>query len=74
MKDLYHGLKAIDQFVIPIAICLELLGPVLKHVEEVVSRVAGLNILGVGIRGKVYSSLFGIVVQGSVENQLEVGR
>ena len=74
MKDLYYGFKAIDQFVIPITICLELPGPVLKHVEEVVSRAAGLNILGVGIRGKVYSSLFGIVVQGSVKNQLEVGR
>ena len=74
MKDMYYGFKAIDQFAIPITICLELLGPVLKHVEEVVSRAAVLKILGVGIRGKIYSSLFGIVVQGGIENRLEVRR
>ena len=48
MEDLYYGLKAIDQFTIPIAICLELLGLVLKHVEEVVSRLTVLKISGVG--------------------------
>jgi hypothetical protein len=74
MKDLYYGFKAIDQFAIPIAICLELLGLVLKHVEEVVSRVTVLKISGVGIRDKIDSGLFGIVVQGGVENRLEVRR
>ena len=74
MEDLYYGLKAIDQFTIPIAICLELLGLVLKHVEEVVSRLTVLKISGVGIRGKIYSGLFGIVVQCGVESRLEVRR
>lgn len=34
MKDEYYRSMAIDKFAIPIMICLKLLCPVLKHVDE----------------------------------------
>jgi len=61
MKDLNYRLKAIDQFAIPIAICLELVCFILKHVEEVVGRAAVLKVLGAGMYSEIYSCLFGIV-------------
>ncbi len=61
MKDLYYWFKAIDQFTITIAICLELVCFILKHVEEVIGREAELKVLGEGICSEIDSCLFGIV-------------
>jgi len=74
MKGLYYGFHAIDWFAIAIAIYLELLRSLLEHVEEVVSRVTVLKVLGEGLCSKVYACLFGIVTQSGIEKGMEVGR
>ena len=53
---------------------LELLGSLLKHVEEVVSGVTVLKVLGEGLCSKIYACLFGIVRQRGIEKGLKVGR
>ena len=61
MKDLYYGFKTVDQFAIPIAICLELLCPVSKEIKDGIGGVAILEGLCRGMCNEVYASLFGIV-------------
>jgi len=74
MKNLYYGLKIVDQFAIAVTIGLELLCFVLKEVEDVVGSVAILEGLGGRVCGEVYACLFGVVGQRGIENGLKVGR
>lgn len=74
MKHLYYGLKIADQFVVSVAVCLELLCFVLKEFEDVVGRVTILEGLGERTCGKVNSCLFGIVGQRGIEDGLKIGR
>ena len=53
---------------------LELLGSLLKYVEEVISRVTVLKVLGEGLCSKIYACLFGVVTQSGIEKGLKVGR
>ena len=70
MEGLYYGFEAIDQFVIPIAICLEFLRSLPKRIEEVVGRVTVLKVLSEGLCSNVYTCLFGIVRQSGIEKGL----
>jgi hypothetical protein len=74
MKDLYYWFKIVDQLAIFISIGVELLGFVLKEVENGICRMAVLDGLGEGICSEVYPCLFGIVRQGSFKNGLKAGR
>ena len=72
MKDLYYWFKTVDQFAIPIAICLELLCFVSEEIKDGIGGFAILEGLGGGMSSEVYACLFGIVGQGSIENGLKV--
>ena len=61
MKDLYYGFKTVDQFAIPIAVCLELLRPVSEEIKDSIGGVAIFEGLCKGMCNEVYASLFGIV-------------
>ena len=74
MKDLYYGLKTVDQLAIPIAILLKLLCFVSEEIKDRIGRVAILEGLCGGMTNKIYACLSGIVGQGSLENGLKVGR
>ena len=74
MEGLYYGFEAIDEFAFPIAEYLELLRSLLKHLEEVLGRVAVLKVLGERLCSKIYSCLFGIFTQSGIEQGLKVGR
>jgi hypothetical protein len=74
MKHLYDRLETVYEFTIPITICLELICFALKDVEDGVGRVAVLEGFGRGMSGEVYTRLFGIIGQGSVEYGLKIGR
>ena len=74
MKDLYYWFQKVDQLAISVSKDTELVGFVLKEVEDGIGRVAVLEGLGEWIRGKVYTCLLGIVGQSGVENGLKAGR
>ena len=74
MKDLYYWLQTVDQLAISVPKGAELLGFVLKEVEDSIGRVAVLEGLGEGTCGKVYPCLLGIVGQSGIENGLKAGR
>ena len=73
MKDLYYGFKTVDQFSIPIAICLELLCFFSEEIKDSIGGVAILEGLGRGMFGEVYACLLSIVRQSNIENGLKVG-
>ena len=74
MKDLYYRLETVDQLAIPVAISLKLLCFVFQEGENCLGGTGILESLGRGIYGEVYSCLFGIFGQGSIENGLKIGR
>jgi hypothetical protein len=71
---LHNWFETVDQAAISVAILLELGCFVLKEIEDIVGRLAGLELLGKRVFGKVYPSLVEVVSQGSVENGLKVAR
>ena len=73
MKESYYGLKSVDQFSIPVAICLELVCFILKKSEDGIGGVASLEGLGEGMCGEINIRSFRIIGQGSVEDRLEIG-
>ena len=74
MKDLHNWLETVDQTAISVAILLELVCFVLKEIEDIIGRLAVLELLGKRVSGKVYPCLVEIISQGSIENGLKVGR
>jgi hypothetical protein len=46
MKDLHNWLETVDQVVISAAILLELICFVLKEIEDIIGRLAVLELLG----------------------------
>ena len=45
MKDLHNWLETVDQAVISVAILLELIRSVLKEIEDIIGRLAVLELL-----------------------------
>ena len=74
MKDLDNWFETIDQLAISIATILELVCSVLKEFEDRIGSSAVLELLGKRVFGKVYPSLLEVVLQGSIENVLKIGR
>ena len=74
MKDLHNWFEAVDQLAISIAIILELACFVLKEFEDSFGRSTVLELLGKRVFDKIYPSFVEVVTQGSIENDLEVGR
>ena len=74
MKNLHNWSKAVDQLVISVSELLELVYFFLKEPEDSIGGLAILEFLGEWILGQVYSSVFAIVGQGRIENDIKVGR
>jgi hypothetical protein len=72
MEDLYYGFKTVDQLAISIAISLELLCFVSEEIEDGIGGVGILEDSGRGMCSEVYTCLFEIFRQGSIENGLKV--
>jgi hypothetical protein len=73
MKDLHNWHETVDQAAISVAILLELVCFVLKEIEDIIGRLAVLELLGERVSDKVYPGLVEIVSQGSIEDGLKVG-
>jgi hypothetical protein len=74
MKDLHNWVERADQLAVSIAIILELVCLVMKEFEDIIGRSAVLELLCKRLFGEVYPSLIEMVSQGSIENNLRVGR
>jgi hypothetical protein len=74
MKNLHNRTKVVDQLVISVAKIPELLCFFLKELEHSIDGLAILEFLGKWILGQVYSGVLVITSQGSIENDLKVGR
>jgi hypothetical protein len=68
MKDLYYRLETFYQLAIPVTISLKPLCFVFQEGENCVDGAGILESLGRGMYGEVYSCLFGIFGQCSIEN------
>lgn len=73
MDDLHNWSDPVDQLAISVSIFLKLLRLVSQYDDDLIWGIAAFELMGEVVRGEVDSSLFGVLLQCAIEDNLETG-
>jgi len=71
MNRRHYRIKTVDELAISLSILLELLRLISEQLKYVIGRIAGFELVGERVLGRIDPNLLGIVGQSSIENVLK---